>query len=82
LPSARAVAAKTAIPNLTKGALSTAGEAITPKEDVTHYNNFYEFGAGKEQPAVLAQKFKTSPWIVSIEGEVEKPIKLSMDDMP
>ncbi len=80
-PSRRALAAVTPIPNLAKGTLSTTGEAITPKQDVTHYNNFYEFGTGKEQPAVLAQKFKTSPWTVSIEGEVEKPIKLSMDDI-
>ena len=64
-----------------KGTLSTTGETVTPKKDVTHYNNFYEFGTGKEQPAVLAQKFKTSPWTVSIEGEVEKPVKLSMDDI-
>jgi methionine sulfoxide reductase catalytic subunit len=80
-PSARALAATAAIPNLTKGTLTTNGEAVTSKQDVTHYNNFYEFGTGKEQPAVLAQKFKTSPWTLSIEGEVEKSVKLSLDDI-
>jgi sulfoxide reductase catalytic subunit YedY len=80
-PSARALAATTPIPNLTKGTLTTTGETVTSKQDVTHYNNFYEFGTEKEQPATLAQKFKTSPWTLSIEGEVEKSVKLSLDDI-
>jgi sulfoxide reductase catalytic subunit YedY len=80
-PSARAFAAETPIPNLIKGSLSTTGETVTPKQDATHYNNFYEFGTSKEQPATLAQKFNTSPWTVSIEGEVDKPVKLSLDDI-
>jgi sulfoxide reductase catalytic subunit YedY len=49
--------------------------------DVTHYNNFYEFGTGKEDPAQNAQKFVTSPWAVSVEGEVSKPRKFSMDEI-
>ena len=53
----------------------------TRYDDVTHYNNYYEFGTRKNQPATLAQKLKTSLWTVSIEGEVEKPLKLSMDDI-
>jgi sulfoxide reductase catalytic subunit YedY len=48
-------------------------EKQTPYKDVTHYNNFYEFGTAKEQPAELAKNFKTSPWSVSVEGEVSKP---------
>ena len=52
-PSARALASETAIPNLVKGTLSTTGETVTCRKDVTHYNNFYEFGTGKEQPAML-----------------------------
>jgi sulfoxide reductase catalytic subunit YedY len=80
-PSARALAAETKIPNLVKGTLTTTGETVTPQQDATHYNNYYEFGTGKEQPATLAQKLKTSPWTVSIEGEVDKPIKLSLDDI-
>ncbi len=50
-------------------------------EDVTHYNNFYEFGTDKTDPSKNTGNFHTSPWAVSIEGEVKKPIKLSMDDI-
>ena len=50
-------------------------------EDVTHYNNFYEFGTAKSDPSHNAQKFRTSPWTVSVEGEVKKPAKYSMDDI-
>ncbi|MGH9732515.1 MAG: protein-methionine-sulfoxide reductase catalytic subunit MsrP, partial [Candidatus Acidiferrales bacterium] len=63
-----------------KGPFSTA-EAITPEKDVTTYNNFYEFGTGKSDPSQNSKNFKTSPWVVSIEGEVKKPRKLSMDDI-
>jgi sulfoxide reductase catalytic subunit YedY len=42
-------------------------------DDITHYNNYYEFGTDKEQPADLAQKLQSSPWTVSVEGEVAKP---------
>jgi sulfoxide reductase catalytic subunit YedY len=48
-------------------------EKQTPLNDVTHYNNFYEFGTGKEQPAELAKNFRTSPWKVTVEGAVAKP---------
>ena len=50
-------------------------------EDVTHYNNFYEFGTSKSDPSRNAQNFVTSPWTVSVEGEVKKPAKYSMDDI-
>jgi methionine sulfoxide reductase catalytic subunit len=50
-------------------------------DDVTHYNNFYEFGTDKRDPSHNAQKFVTSPWTVSVEGEVKKPAKYSMDDI-
>jgi sulfoxide reductase catalytic subunit YedY len=49
--------------------------------DVTHYNNFYEFGTDKGDPSRNAGKFRTSPWNVSVEGEVKKPAKYSMDDI-
>jgi sulfoxide reductase catalytic subunit YedY len=48
-------------------------EALTPYRDITHYNNFYEFGADKGDPAQHAGKLQTKPWQVAIEGEVEKP---------
>jgi sulfoxide reductase catalytic subunit YedY len=50
-------------------------------DDVTHYNNFYEFGTDKSDPSRNAQKFVTSPWTVSVEGEVKKPVKYSVDDV-
>jgi methionine sulfoxide reductase catalytic subunit len=50
-------------------------------DDVTHYNNFYEFGVDKTAPAKNAQGFKTYPWTVSIEGEVKKPRKISIDEI-
>jgi sulfoxide reductase catalytic subunit YedY len=48
---------------------------------VTTYNNYYEFGTEKDQPAKNAQNFVTSPWTVSVEGEVAKPRKFSMDEI-
>jgi methionine sulfoxide reductase catalytic subunit len=53
--------------------LSTRGETLTPYQDITAYNNFYEFGTDKESPARNAANFRTDPWKVSIEGEVRKP---------
>ena len=55
-----------------KSSFSTT-ENETPFNDVAHYNNFYEFGTDKNQPADLARNFRTSPWSVSVEGAVNKP---------
>jgi sulfoxide reductase catalytic subunit YedY len=63
-----------------KSPFSTS-EKQTPYNDVTHYNNFYEFGTDKTDPAKNAQNFRTSPWTLSVEGEVKKPRKFSMDDI-
>jgi sulfoxide reductase catalytic subunit YedY len=63
-----------------KGPFNT-DEKVTPYNDVTHYNNFYEFGTDKGDPAKNSQQFRTSPWTVSVEGEVAKPGKFSMDDI-
>jgi sulfoxide reductase catalytic subunit YedY len=62
----------TSLSGLTKSQFSTA-EKATPYNDVTHYNNYYEFGTRKDQPASLAQRLKTSPWTVKVEGAVNKP---------
>src|SRR2546425_8626818 len=56
-------------------------EKISSENDVTHYNNFYEFGSDKGDPAKNAQNFRTSPWTVSVEGEVKTPRKFSMDEI-
>jgi methionine sulfoxide reductase catalytic subunit len=63
-----------------KSPFSTS-EKQSSYDDVTHYNNFYEFGTDKADPAKHAQNFRTSPWTVSVEGEVQKPVKLSMEDI-
>jgi len=56
-------------------------DKLTPYDDVTTYNNYYEFGTDKSDPARYAKNFKTSPWTVSVEGEVMKPQKFSVDDL-
>jgi sulfoxide reductase catalytic subunit YedY len=61
-----------------KSELSTHGEELTPYKDITTYNNFYEFGTSKGDPAIEAKDFKTSPWTVSIDGLVKKPQKLDI----
>jgi len=54
---------------------------LTEYRYVTTYNNYYEFGTGKSDPVEKSQKFKTRPWDVLINGEVEKPLKLSMEEI-
>jgi sulfoxide reductase catalytic subunit YedY len=55
-----------------KSDLSTQGEELTPLKDITTYNNFYEFGTDKDEPAKNAHTLPTIPWTVAIEGEVKK----------
>jgi methionine sulfoxide reductase catalytic subunit len=66
--------------NLAKSTYSS-NEAPTPREIVTTYNNFYEFGDKKDEPSRNSGKFQTSPWSVSIEGEVAKPRTFTMDEI-
>ena len=56
-------------------------ETLTPETKVITHNNFYEFGAQKNQPAELSQGFKVDPWTLTISGEVEKPFTLDYDDL-
>jgi methionine sulfoxide reductase catalytic subunit len=56
-------------------------EAVTPMKDVTHYNNFYEFGTQKNQPADNARNFRTRPWTVSVEGAVGKSKLYDIDKL-
>ncbi len=72
--------AGTKLTGLGRSPFST-NEKQTSYDDVTHYNNFYEFGTDKSDPARNSQKFRTSPWTVSIEGEVSKPRKITMDEL-
>ncbi len=56
-------------------------EAITPYDDVTAYNNFYEFGTDKGDPAKYAHEMSVDPWSVEVVGEVNKPGKLHLEDL-
>jgi sulfoxide reductase catalytic subunit YedY len=59
----------------------STGETPTPYKHVTGYNNFYEFGSDKEDPALYAHTLRTRPWTVSIEGLVQKPKTLAIEDV-
>ncbi|MCU0635430.1 MAG: protein-methionine-sulfoxide reductase catalytic subunit MsrP [Gemmatimonadaceae bacterium] len=56
-------------------------DEVTPEEDATSYNNFYEFGLDKEEPKELAKNFRTRPWTVEVEGLVKKPARYALDDL-
>src|SRR5215813_3361831 len=60
---------------------SSTDEPMTPYRDVTTYNNFYEFGTDKSDPAARAHTLKPRPWTVSIEGEVRKPLVIDIDQL-
>ena len=61
-------------------AFSTS-EPKTPRKDVTSYNNFYEFGVDKDDPARNAGKLTTKPWTVKIDGLVDKPADYALEDL-
>lgn len=54
---------------------------LTPVDKVSGYNNFYEFGLDKADPAANAGSLKTDPWTLKISGEVAKPLTLDHDDL-
>ena len=72
-PKARALAA-------TPSRLSTP-ERATPYKLVTTYNNFYEFGTEKDDPVKHAQRLRTNPWSVMVDGEVAKPRSFDIDEL-
>jgi sulfoxide reductase catalytic subunit YedY len=78
-PSARAVAG-TKLPNVQKSKY-TVDEKINSYQDVSTYNNFYEFGTDKSEPSQYAKNFKTEPWTVSVEGDCAKPRKFSLEEI-
>jgi sulfoxide reductase catalytic subunit YedY len=66
----------------TKGGYATpAGEAATTFEDITNYNNFYEFSTDKQAVARRAKNFVTRPWTVEVGGMVHKPKTYDLDDL-
>jgi sulfoxide reductase catalytic subunit YedY len=66
--------------NITKRMVTTT-EPLNKFEEITGYNNYYEFGTSKSDPAKYAGQLKTSPWTVSIEGLCNKPGNYALDDL-
>ena len=58
-----------------------AGLELNSFEDITSYNNFYEFGTGKDDPARNAHRLTTEPWSIVIDGLVDKPGTYDLDDL-
>ena len=73
--------ALTTVSGLNKSSANTDLSKLTSYEDVTTYNNYYEFGTGKSDPYIKSQSFKTRPWNINIEGEVEEQINLSIEEI-
>ncbi|RAS15446.1 protein-methionine-sulfoxide reductase catalytic subunit MsrP [Ensifer adhaerens] len=59
----------------------TVDEDLTPEADVTSYNNFYEFGTGKGDPAANSNSFKATPWTVKVDGLVGKPKEFGLEEL-
>ena len=66
-------------PELAKSDYSSK-EPASSFEDITSYNNFYEFGTGKKDPAKNAQQFNPRPWTISVEGECARTGTFDLDD--
>ena len=67
--------------NLAEASSNSLDQEITEYRYITTYNNYYEFGTKKSDPVEKSQNFKTNPWNITIDGEVEKPLTLSMDEV-
>src|SRR5271170_3576491 len=65
--------------DIKKTSYNAGDEKLTPLEAITHYNNFYEFGTDKADPAENAKDFRTSPWTLKVDGEVAKPMTFDRD---
>jgi sulfoxide reductase catalytic subunit YedY len=78
-PSARALAG-TKLPNVQKSKY-TVSDKQNSYQDVSTYNNYYEFGTDKSDPAQYAKNFKTVPWTVSVEGACNKPRKFTIEEI-
>jgi sulfoxide reductase catalytic subunit YedY len=60
---------------------ASGDDELTPYDDITTYNNFYEFGLDKSDPSRNAHTLRTRPWTVAIEGEVHRPQTIAIDDV-
>jgi methionine sulfoxide reductase catalytic subunit len=64
-----------------RGLRDGADDKLTPYDDVTGYNNYYEFGTDKGDPKANAAHFRSRPWKVDIAGELKKPASYDLDDL-
>jgi sulfoxide reductase catalytic subunit YedY len=64
-----------------RNAALSISDAPNKYEDITTYNNYYEFGTGKDEPAVMSRDFKPTPWSVTVDGEAELKGKFSFEDL-
>ncbi len=76
-----AVAAASCCPLAGPAAAPAAAEPTTPWELVTRHNNYYEFSPQKDVIWKLAEDFRPRPWTLVVDGEVEKPLTLGLDDL-
>jgi sulfoxide reductase catalytic subunit YedY len=69
------------LPGIKKGFAQNATDKLNAWEDITSYNNYYEFGTDKSDPADQARNFKTEPWTVTVEGECAKKGPMNLEDV-
>ena len=74
------VQAATKLPTV-PGKFSLTGQTVTPQGKATTYNNFYEFGTDKSDPAHNAHTLQTRPWTVTLEGLIKKPKTIDVDSL-
>ena len=67
--------------NTANASTNSLGKKITEYRYITTYNNYYEFGTRKSDPAEKSQNFKTKPWEITVDGEVEKKITLTVQEI-
>jgi sulfoxide reductase catalytic subunit YedY len=79
-PASSAAAATQTPPQASKST-DELGDKLTPYETITNYNNFYEFSVEKDEVALLAKDFKTSPWTVKVGGLVNQSRTFGLEDL-
>jgi sulfoxide reductase catalytic subunit YedY len=79
-PAEPAAGVQTPLPNVKPKVVST-DEKLNTLEEITSYNNFYEFGTNKEDPKRNAGRMQTSPWTVKIDGHCSKPADYRLEDL-
>jgi sulfoxide reductase catalytic subunit YedY len=68
------------LPNVRKGSPFNTTEKLNSYDDITSYNNFYEFGTDKSDPKPNSRNFKPRPWKLAVDGEVTKPASYDLDE--